>query len=64
MKQAIADQTKQFTDRQNSLHGQIDVVQSKIAQYKIEIEGMQVERDATNRQLQSSSKNSLISNTC
>lgn len=52
VRMAISDQTKQFTDRQNSLHGQIDVVRSKIAQLKIEIQGMQVERDATNRQLQ------------
>jgi HlyD family secretion protein len=52
VKMAISDQAKQFTDRQNSLHGQIDVVQSKIAQLKIEIQGMQVERDATNKQLQ------------
>ena len=41
VKQAIADQTKQFVDRQASLHGQINVLQSKIEQYKTEIEGLQ-----------------------
>ena len=52
VKQAIADQAKQFADRQASLHGQIDVLQSKIAQFKTEIEGLRVERDATKQQLQ------------
>jgi HlyD family secretion protein len=52
VKMAISDQKKQFSDRQNSLRGQIDVVGSKIAQLKIEIQGMQVERAATNKQLQ------------
>ena len=52
MKQAIADQTKQFTNRQSSLRGQIDLLQSKIGQLRIAIQGMQVERDATNKQLQ------------
>lgn len=51
VKQAMADQAKQFTDRQSSLRGQINVLQSKIAQLKIEIGGMQVERDATRKQL-------------
>ena len=52
VKQVIADQRKQFADRQSSLHGQIDVLQSKIGQLKIEIQGMRVEREATNKQLQ------------
>ncbi len=52
VKQAIADQTKQFVDRQASLHGQINVLQSKIEQYKTEIEGLRLERDATKRQLE------------
>lgn len=51
VRQAIADQSKQFADRQNSFRGQIDLLKSKVAQLKIEIQGMQVERDATNRQL-------------
>ena len=57
VKQAIADQAKQFADRQASLHGQIDVLKSKIDQLKTEIQGMRVEREATKQQLQSSSKN-------
>jgi len=52
VKQAIIDQTKQFNDRQNSYHGQVDLLQAKIAQLKIEIQGMQVEREATKQQLQ------------
>jgi HlyD family secretion protein len=52
VKQAVADQTKQFSDRQASLHGQIDVLKSKIDQFKTEIDGLHVERDATKRQLQ------------
>jgi HlyD family secretion protein len=52
VKQVVADQTKQFTDRRSSLNGQIDVLQSKIGQLRIEIQGMRVEREATNKQLQ------------
>jgi HlyD family secretion protein len=52
VQQAIADQTKQFSDRQASLHGQIDVLQSKIAQLKTEIDGLRVERGATQKQLE------------
>ena len=52
VKQAIADQAKQFADRQASLHGQIDVLKSKIDQFKTEIEGLRVEREATKQQLQ------------
>jgi HlyD family type I secretion membrane fusion protein len=52
VQQVMADQTKQFTDRQGSLRGQIDVLHSKIGQLRIEIQGMRVEREATNKQLQ------------
>jgi HlyD family type I secretion membrane fusion protein len=52
VKQAIADQTKQFADRQASLHGQIDVLKSKIDQFNTEVEGLRVEREATKHQLQ------------
>ena len=51
VKQAIADQLKQFADRQSSLHGQIEVIQSKIGQLRTAIEGMRVERNATDQQL-------------
>ncbi len=50
--QAIADQTKQFSDRQASLHDQIALLQSKIGQYKAEIQGLQLERKATTEQLE------------
>lgn len=49
--QAIADQTKQFSDRQASLRDQIALLQSKIGQYKAEIQGLQLERKATTEQL-------------
>jgi HlyD family type I secretion membrane fusion protein len=51
VKQAISDQTKQFTDRQASLHSQIGVLQSKIDQLKNEIKGLQTEHDSTEKQL-------------
>jgi HlyD family type I secretion membrane fusion protein len=49
--EAIADQTKQFQERRASLRGQIDLLESKITQYKQEITGLKQERDATNHQL-------------
>jgi HlyD family type I secretion membrane fusion protein len=49
--QAIADQTKQFTDRQASLNSQISVLQSKIDQLNTQIQGLRVERTATKKQL-------------
>jgi HlyD family secretion protein len=52
VKQAIADQTKQFANRQASLHGQTDVLESKIDQLKTQIQGLQTERDATQKQLE------------
>ena len=52
VKQSISDQTKQFSDEEASLQGQIDVLQSKIGEYKNQIQGLQVERDATKKQLQ------------
>ncbi len=49
--QAIADQTKQFSGQQASLRNQIALLQSKIGQYKAEIQGLQLERKATTEQL-------------
>jgi membrane fusion protein, type I secretion system len=51
VRQAVADATKQFTDRQASLHSQIGVLQSKIDQLKTEIQGLQTQRAATQKQL-------------
>jgi HlyD family type I secretion membrane fusion protein len=48
---AIADQIKEFNERRASLAAQTDLIQSKIVQYKTEIEGLTAEREATNRQL-------------
>jgi HlyD family type I secretion membrane fusion protein len=52
VKQAMFDQTKQFNDEEASLNGQIELLQSKIGEYNNQIEGLQVEREATNKQLQ------------
>ena len=52
VKQIISDQTKQFSDEEASLQGQVKVLQSKIGEFKNQIQGLQVERDATKRQLQ------------
>ena len=52
VKQAMSDQGKQFDEEEASLKGQIELLQSKIGEYNNQIEGLQVERDATNRQLQ------------
>jgi len=51
VQQAIADQTKQFNDRQASLHGQVDVLQTKISEFQTEIDGLRIERAATKEQL-------------
>jgi HlyD family type I secretion membrane fusion protein len=50
--QAIADQSKQFVDRQSSLNGQVSIMHSRISQLRTEIQGMQLEREATKKQLQ------------
>ena len=51
VERAMSDQTKQFTDRQASLRGQIDLLQSKIVQSKIEITGLLAEQEGTQGQL-------------
>jgi HlyD family type I secretion membrane fusion protein len=51
VKRAMSDQTKQFADRQASLHGQVDLLQSKIEQSKIEIRGLVAEQEGTQGQL-------------
>jgi HlyD family type I secretion membrane fusion protein len=52
VKQSIADQTRQFNDEEASLQGQVRLYQSKIGEYKNQIQGLQVEREATKKQLQ------------
>lgn len=51
IKQAIADQQKQFVERRDSLLGQVAILESRIQQYRTEIEGLNQERTATENQL-------------
>jgi HlyD family secretion protein len=48
---AIADQTTDFQDRRASLEGQVSVLQAKIQQLKTEIQGLAIEKDATEKQV-------------
>ena len=52
VKNAIADQRKQFVERRASIVGQIDILQSRIKQLETEIDGLAVEKAATERQLE------------
>jgi HlyD family type I secretion membrane fusion protein len=51
IKQAIADQQKQFVERRDSLLGQVAILESRIQQYRTEIEGLNQEKTATENQL-------------
>jgi membrane fusion protein, type I secretion system len=48
---ALADQIKEFHERRASLSGQMDLLEAKVGQYKIEIEGLIVQQKATETQL-------------
>ena len=48
---AMADQGKQFAERRTSLLNQISILEKKVTQYTVELEGLAAERDATERQL-------------
>ncbi|MGI6246011.1 MAG: HlyD family type I secretion periplasmic adaptor subunit [Pseudochelatococcus sp.] len=48
---AIADQEAQFRERRASLDGQIDVMKTRVIQYKSEIEGLDRERQSAMQQL-------------
>jgi HlyD family type I secretion membrane fusion protein len=48
---AISDQLSEFRQRKESLKGQVDIYQSRIEQFKTEIGGLKVERDASTSQL-------------
>jgi HlyD family secretion protein len=48
---AVADQNATFEDRQRSLRGQINVLESRIQGYKTEIQGLMIEEDSTKGQL-------------
>jgi HlyD family type I secretion membrane fusion protein len=49
---AVADQQKQFAERRDSLTSQISILESRAQQFQTEIEGLQREKAATERQLQ------------
>ena len=51
VKHAIDDQHKQFVERRASIVGQVDILQARITQFETEIEGLAVEKAATERQL-------------
>jgi HlyD family type I secretion membrane fusion protein len=51
VKHAIDDQRKQFVERRASIVGQVDILQARIKQFETEIEGLAVEKAATERQL-------------
>jgi HlyD family type I secretion membrane fusion protein len=52
VKDAIADQRKQFSERRASIKGQVDILVSRINHYEAEIEGITVERASTTKQLE------------
>jgi HlyD family type I secretion membrane fusion protein len=51
VKRAIADQVAQFQERCGSLKGGIQILDAKIDQYQLEIEGLKQERSGTANQL-------------
>ena len=51
VKRAIADQVAQFQERGGSLKGGVQILDAKIDQYQLEIEGLKQERSATANQL-------------
>ena len=52
VKHAIDDQRKQFVERRASIQGQISILQARIQQFETEINGLAVEKAATERQLE------------
>ena len=51
VKRAIADQVAQFQERCGSLKGGVQILDAKIDQYRLEIEGLKQERSGTANQL-------------
>jgi HlyD family secretion protein len=49
--QAMTDQAAQFQDRRRSLAGQANILRARITQMRLEIDGMKIERTATETQL-------------
>ena len=52
VKHAIDDERKQFVERRASIVGQVAILQSRIKQFETEINGLAVEKAATERQLE------------
>src|SRR5208283_3385849 len=46
----LADQDHEFEERRSSLKGQISLLQSRIEQLETEIQGIDIEKDSTERQ--------------
>jgi HlyD family secretion protein len=51
IKDALSDQERQFKERRATLLGQFDILESRINQYGMQIEGITVEKTATEQQL-------------
>ena len=49
--EAIADQSAQFEERRGSLNNQLSILEKKVTQYTVELEGLASEKEATQRQL-------------
>ena len=49
--EAIADQRAQFAERRASLNNQIAILEKKVTQFSVELEGLASEKEATLRQL-------------
>jgi len=48
---SIADQLKEFAERRASLFGQAEILRAKIQQYNTEMQGLDSEREAANKQV-------------
>lgn len=51
VKRVIADETAQFTDRRNSITGQLNIIDGRVDQLKAEIDGLDRERKSAEQQL-------------
>lgn len=49
--EAMRDQETQFQERRSSLRNQISILEKKVTQYTVELEGLAAEKEATERQL-------------
>ena len=52
VRNAISDQNKQFAERRASLEGQVAILDSRIKQFATQIDGIKVEKAATEKQLE------------